>query len=777
MKKTVLCLIILLSASMVLSAAGKRIAIFNPTSEGLTEDEKNWIPSSVRRRLEANFNDYTTYQLVDIQNEEQIKGIQQKAESYTHDQETSIEIGKLVSAEIGVFSTITKANGKYILSVNLTNLTTGVRLSSVTTDSVAEPVSLFEGAGSSVNKVTVKLCDDLGIKLSSIDRYVLLKGEELSDNEQITITEEEVNKYEKKQKELEKQLKEVSLSTELDAESRKAKLEAEKALADQQKQIAEERLERLRLQKQRLLEDQEQQKVRTAAQREKIEQAAAQAEKQAKLVRQQKIDSLSVDNQIAVIEAKKQAMYDIHSSVLNQEKLIKQAANDDYKAQCEAIDAEPLRNGETDAKGNMLPAVKKMRNERKQQVRSEIESKALEDLRKIQGKTTAQEDSLYKDIQNDLAKLSTRRTISSIDDDRILDIGNYAGDKYEWDTTVSLFINDVKIFGQNANISYRNVSGKNPVSPTAGNTSAWDDYLDTVDLYDYMFRRNVPAVTLEIDYSIEAMPDMYPSMYKMTLYEFRFIDTVSGKVVQTIQPAKSSYRFSVNPAVDISYYKQSAAYAETTTSTDTKKSTKKDEKKDGNKTENFVEYDEVKTGKDVKIRKSVDKLYDQRNGGGARCNLGLNIGYALAPEFLDDDRAGFQLEGYFSFPYTTWMFTQVDYSWFSVPTDSKDFDGEISLFTIGLGLNVRPRTAGTPPNFYALANIGAAFQNNYSKRHDRNNKEFDSLFVYKFAGGVDVQLQDFLCMTLEGGVLGFEQIGVVPYAKMGIAFTIPNLVF
>ena len=774
MKKTVLCLIILLSASMVLSAAGKRIAIFNPTSEGLTEDEKNWIPSSVRRRLEANFNDYTTYQLVDIQNEEQIKGIQQKAESYTHDQETSIEIGKLVSAEIGVFSTITKANGKYILSVNLTNLTTGVRLSSVTTDSVAEPVSLFEGAGSSVNKVTVKLCDDLGIKLSSIDRYVLLKGEELSDNEQITITEEEVSKYEKKQKELERQLKEVSLSTELDAESRKAKLEAEKALADQQKQIAEERLERLRLQKQRLLEDQEQQKVRTAAQREKIEQAAAQAEKQAKLVRQQKIDALSVDNQIAVIEAKKQAMYDIHSSVLNQEKLIKQAANDDYKAQCEAIDAEPLRNGETDAKGNMLPAVKKMRNERKQQIRSEIESKALEDLRKIQGKTTAQEDSLYKDIQNDLAKLSTRRTISSIEDDRILDIGNYAGDKYEWDTTVSLFINDVKIFGQNANISYRNVSGKNPVSPTAGNTSAWNDYLDTVDLYDYMFRRNVPAVTLEIDYSIEAMPDMYPSMYKMTLYEFRFIDTVSGKVVQVIQPAKSSYRFSVNPAVDISYYKQSAAYTEAA-STDTKKTTKKDDKKDEKKTENFVEYDEVKTGKDVKIRKSVNKLYDQRNGGGARCNIGFNIGYMLAPEFLDDEKAGFQLESYISFPFTTWMFSQIDYSWFTVPTNgAQDFNGEMSLMTIGLGFNVRPRSAGAPPNFYAMANIGAAFQETRSRRRD---KDYDSLFAYKFAGGIDVPLQDFLCMTLEGGVIGLEEIGVVPYAKVGIAFTIPNLVF
>ena len=771
MKKIGLFLIILMSASFIATAAEKRIAVFNPSAEGLSEDEQNWIPSSVRRRLEANFNDYTNYQLVDILNEEEIKNVQKKAESYTHDQDTSIEIGKLVSAEIGVFSTITKANGKYILSTNVTNLTTGVRLSSVTTDSVSEPVSLFEGAGSSVNKVTVKLCDDLGIKLSSIDRYVLLKGEELSENDQISMTQEEVSKYQKKQEELEKQLKEVALSTELDAESRKAKLEAEKALAEQQKQIAEERLERLRLQKQRLLEDQEQQKTRTAAQREKIEQAAAQAEKQAKLVRQQKIDSLSVDNQIAVIEAKKQAMYDIHSTVLNQERYIKQAANDDYKAQCEAIDAEPLRNGETDSKGNMLPAVKEMRNNRKREIRKEIETKALEDLKKIQGKTTAQEDSLYNDIQNDLAKLRVKRTISSIEDNRILDIGNYAGDKYEWDTTVSLYINDVKIFGQNANIAYKNVSGKAPVAPSVSNTNAWNDYLDTVDLYDYMFRRNVPAITLEVDYSIDAMPDNYPSMYKMTLYEFRFIDTVTGKVVQTIQPAKSSYRFSVNPTVDISYYKKAvvADYSEE----DSKSLSSKVAKTESS----FVEYDEVKIGKDAKKRKTIDPLYDQTKGGGARCNLGFNVGWMLSDEFLDDDDAGFLLEGYCSIPFTTWMFMQADYSWCAVPKYSEDYKsttGELSLAFMGLGFNVRARTPGKPVNYFGIASVGIGFDDLYDRKARRNT---EAVFAYKFSGGLDIPLEDILCFTVEGGVIGFEALKPVPYAKIGVALTIPNLVF
>ena len=765
MKKIWVFLIVLLSVSFAATAAGKRIAIFNPTAEGLAPEEQNWVPSSVRRRLEANFNDYTSYELVDVQNEEQIKKIQKNAESFTHDQNTSIEIGKLVSAEIGVFSNITKANGKYILSASVTNLTTGVRLSSVTTDSVVEAVQLFEGAGSSVNKVTVKICDDIGIKLSAIDLYVLLKGQDLSEKDQISMTQEEVSKYEKKQKELEKQLKEVSLSTELDADSRKAKLEAEKALAEQQKQIAAERLERLRLQQQRLLEDQEQQKTRTAAQREKIEQAAALAEKQAKLVRQQKIDSLSVDNQIAIIEAKKQAMLDIHNSVLNQEKFIKQSANDEYKARCEAIDAEPLRNGETDSKGKILPAVQQLRKERKLEIRKEIEAKALEDLAAIQGKTTAQEDSLFNDIQNDLAKLRVRRTISSIEDARILDIGNYAGDKYEWDTTVSLYINDVKIFGQNANIAYSNVSGKNPVTPSAGNTNNWNDYLDTVDLYDYMFRRKVPAVTLEVDYSIDAMPDNYPSMYKMSLYEFRFIDTITGKVVQTITPAKSSYRFSVNPTVDISYYKGAVASSSKTYDGFSE---------DNTQAKTVVSQEGIKTGKEVKKRKNIDPIYDQTKNGGARFNLGFNIGRAIFEEYMDDTDSGIQLEGYCSIPLTTFMFMQMDYSWLSIPDKvgiERNLPSELAFVSFDIGINFRPRIPGKPINIYMLGGAGPAYSD-----HERY-KNSDALFGYKGAVGIDIPMEDFWCFTVEGGVLGLDDIDPAPYAKIGVAFTIPNFTF
>ncbi len=771
MKKTLLLgLLILLTGGLF--AAEKRIAVFDTLTEGLSQDESSWIPSSVRRRLEADFNDYTAYQLVDVHNQEAIKAVQKNAEKYVYDQATSIELGKLVSAEVGVFTTITKAGGRYILSASVTNLTTGIRLSTVTSDSVAEAVSLFDGAGSAVNKVFVKLCDDLGIKLSALDMYVLLKGSSEDDDTQLKMTQEEVSKYEQKQKEIEKQIKEVSLSTDLDAETRRAKLEAEKALAEQQKQIAAERLERLRLQQQRLYEDQQQQKTRTAAQRQKIEEAAAKAQQQAALVRKQKIDNLTVDNQIAVIEAKKQALLDIHNSVIAQENIIKQNANADYKARCEAIDAEPLRNGETDSNGKILPGVKQMRDERKQQIKNEIEAKALEDLASIQNKTASQEAALYNDIQKDLQKLKERKTVSSIEDSRILYIGNYAGDLFEWDTTVSLYINDVKIFGQKANIGYKNVSGKNPVTPVSTSQEKWNDYLDTVDLFDYMFRRNVPVITLEVDYAIEAMSDYYPSMYKMTLYEFRFVDTVTGHVIQTVQPAKASYKFSVSPSVDISFYRL-ASYDDQTSSN----------KKD-NQT-SYVKTEKIKTGKDaVKTKgknKNIQPVYDQKNGGGARCNMGINLGlyfdkaYETNMDFMDG-LGGF-MEGYMSLPFSSYMFMQMEFGWTSIPKHFGNYycsTQEASYCMFDLGFNYRVRSAGDPPNFYILGGVGMGFGDNLIAYGSR---EEASIFVWKAGAGVDIPITSYLCFTLEGGYTEFNPIGKTPYCKLGAAFTLPNLIF
>lgn len=750
--------------------AGKRVVIFNPIGEGISEDEQNWLPSSVRRKLESHFNDYTPYQIVDVQNEKEIKEIQKKAESYSYDQETSIELGKLVSAEIGIFSSITKAGNKYMLSVNVTNLTTGIRSSSVTSDMVSDSFSLFDGPSCSVNKVFVKLCDDLGINLSSVDKFVLLKGQSLTDSEQITMTQEEVSKYERKQLELDKQLKEISVSADLDSETKKAKIEAEKALAEQQALIAKERLERLTIQQEMLIKDQEQQKKRTAEQREKIEKAAAEAERTAAMIRQTKIENLSVDGQISIIEAKKQALVDIRNSVSNQEKLIIQLANEDYKVQTAVIDNEPLRNGETDSNGNILPAIKQKRNEKKKVIKQEIEARANADIDVIQTKTLAQENALYKDIQNDRNKLKVRRTVSSLQDDRILSIGNYAGEKFEWEASASIYINDVKIFSQNANISYKSVSGKQPVLPTDRNEKLWNEYLDTVDLYDYMFRRNVPAVSLEIDYSVEAMPDNLPSMYKLVIYEFRFVDTVTGKTVQSITPARTTYRFTSTPVVDISSERNTASA---------------DEVRELPSVNTNVKSVSEKTVKQKKEKSSkTDLKYSQKNGNGNRLNLGGMIGFAGDYQDRYGYETGISLEGYLSYPLTPYLFVQGDIGVMTVPSYFGDYvcyddngkagnDISSALFTCSLdaGLNIRLGSMNKAPNLFTYAGIGFMTDDNLYRR---NTRKPESLFFSKYAFGMDIPLSNASCITLEYDLMNASGLGNSQSFKIGYAISIPD---
>jgi hypothetical protein len=62
----------------------KRIVVLTPTTEGFSSGEESWIPSSVRRKIEANFYDYSPFVIVDAQNERTIKEIQAKSDSFSY---------------------------------------------------------------------------------------------------------------------------------------------------------------------------------------------------------------------------------------------------------------------------------------------------------------------------------------------------------------------------------------------------------------------------------------------------------------------------------------------------------------------------------------------------------------------------------------------------------------------------------------------------------------------------------------------------------------------
>ncbi|MCR4954551.1 MAG: hypothetical protein K6A43_10820 [Treponema sp.] len=722
LRKILAVLFVFTSIVYSASAAGKRIAVFNSSAEALSVDEKSWLPSSVRRRFEANFNDYTDFQLIEIQNETEIKNLQKKAESSAYDQNSSIALGKLVSAEYALFSTITKAGGKYILSANVTNLTTGLRLSSVTIDGVTDCTKLFEGAGSSVNKSTVKICSDLGVILSAVDKYILLKGDNLSEDEEIRMTKQELESYNKRKSELDKQLKEISLSSELDSASKKAKLEAERIMLEQQEKIAKDKIARLEKAREQLAQDQIEQQKRSDEQRKRIAEVAAETEKKAEELRNKKMETLPVDAQIAVIEAKKQALLEIRNNVKSQRDIIIAMAQEEYEEECAKIDAEPLRKGELDSNGKMLNEVKQRRENKKKKLKTEIEDRAKKDIAALKKTTEEQEAALLNAIEADRAILKNRRTISSLTDDRISFIGNYAGEKYEWDATASFYISDVCIFTKKVPLSYQTVTNKAPVKASDLDNKLYDDYLDTVDLYDYMFRRKVPVVSLELDYYVEALDDNRPSEYRIVVTEARYMDTKYNKPIMKCDLGQKNFYFIVNPAVDIR--------------TEAEKNLKLDNSGKSNKTKGTDSNSDYQSGKNSNKSGSKTKSTEPKTN-----TLNKNAddkGRSILGAFIEYPPNQY-INGYvlFAFPFNSTTFAQFDFGMIHIPE-------KVDCYNACIGWNSRLHWGSFyRPDVYLSVGAGLCDVTISDKSFD------DALFTCKVTAGIDFPIFDIVSISFE----------------------------
>lgn len=85
-------------------------------------------------------------------------------------------------------------------------------------------------------------------------------------------------------------------------------------------------------------------------------------------------------------------------------------------------------------------------------------------------------------------------------------------------------------------LSYQAVTGKQSFSEIKNSFHEkeqeelnYNDFLDTVDMYNSLLARNVPVLTYEVDYTVE--PKDIPSQYRICFKELRIKDTQSGSVL------------------------------------------------------------------------------------------------------------------------------------------------------------------------------------------------------------------------------------------------------
>lgn len=145
-------------------------------TQNIPEDE-GYISTIIHDGLESAVRSYTSYVVVDLTNEKEIKALQAKSEGDSYDEDQIIELQRLTSANYALFSNLVKIKRNYILTVSFTNLVTGIKEAAPPPALVKDVESLFTGAGNAIGKVTVQLCKQLGIPLTQAQIAALDAGE------------------------------------------------------------------------------------------------------------------------------------------------------------------------------------------------------------------------------------------------------------------------------------------------------------------------------------------------------------------------------------------------------------------------------------------------------------------------------------------------------------------------------------------------------------------------------------------------------------------------
>lgn len=501
-----------------------------------------WLPNHLQSLLEENVQKYTDFStVVDEAAERKVKEQQRRSESSAHSESDIIEIGKLVNAQYALFSSARKAGSAYTLSINFTDLTTGLHRASITSKQYSKLEELYARPGA-VDEVTLALCGRLGIALSAAGRYVLQHGEaDLSVSQQLELEKKEQERFSQQLKELDAQIAVFSMSVKADAETQKKKLEAQKAMNEQKLKAAQER-------ERRLLDEQKKRQADMVAEANRKEAAIKkrnsiidEIERKVKDVRAAKVQGSGIMERIAFLETKKKTFNELQAELAKRKEEIDSAADTEFKVKKAEVEARPWRDGELSG-GKPTSDATERRSREIETLLAKLRSQANKEKSAVEKEMQPASTSLLAEIVSDYQFLEkTTVTISSIKNEKDMQysIGAFDGNTNAWTVLLYFYNGGKESLGQyQASISYQDLTGKKPFAEMQGSfrsaeqeDSAYNEFLDTVDMYNSLFARSEPVLTFEVDYTVE--PWSVPSQYQIRFRNLRIKDTLNGKTLHS----------------------------------------------------------------------------------------------------------------------------------------------------------------------------------------------------------------------------------------------------
>jgi len=540
----------LLSASLFAdSYEEKYVQVVTPVVQNVDSATASWLPGQIRDSLKSNLQDYANYiTTVDEGVEARVKEIQKKSESAAYDEQTAIEIGKLVNAKYAVFSTIRKNDTQYVLNCDFTNLSTGLQVASATSKAYSSTDKLYSSGGA-VDEITIALCKKMGIPLSATQFHVLQYGDvDLTNDQRKQLATENEENYKKQLENLNKEIQTLSISTDLKKDDLRLKLEASKALLEAKKNASHEYFEDLVKEENRTLEVK---KLRDSI--------AADAEKKAALIRQKKSDNLSPTGKIALVENKKKTILEIRADVEKQISKLKFKYEKDYSDEKKAIENAAPQKFELDENQKLTAEAKAYRQRRIEDAKKESDKKFEEDKKSLKESVKKQTDELELQIKTELTALKKVQTVSSVAKNMNITYGTYDGNKKGWVAYVQFTSDGVLLFQKNFVILYENLTGYKVPDLSTATPPKVKEYASNVDIYDSLFTRNVPILTYELDYTINGTDVNRPSEYDFNFPQLRITNISTGKVIQKVDFTDSVITRKMTPVYDLRTDEEKAA--------------------------------------------------------------------------------------------------------------------------------------------------------------------------------------------------------------------------
>ncbi|MDD7610649.1 MAG: SUMF1/EgtB/PvdO family nonheme iron enzyme [Spirochaetales bacterium] len=531
------------------------VQVINYEITSLNISESSWLPSQIQDKFKSNLQSYLGMKtVVDSKAEASLKKLQAESENVGRDENTAIELGKIISAKFALFTKIRKVGANYVIAVDFTDLTTGEQMASCMSKEYSNAEYLYGNTGA-VDELTLALAEKLGIKVSNLNKNYLTSGSaSFSVDEQLALAKENEAKYNKMMANYDAELAKLTTSNDINAIQNKKRIEAEKALLQEKQNAEKNRQAELQAQKERAEADKKLEAERSIALKTQRDKLAQDAAAKASEVRKLKMEKQGVLGQINVIESKKKALVEIRQGVENRSIELYNQLQTDIKSEFERITNKSYSTVELGSDGKPTEQALTRRESQRIVKYDELHKNFFADCESVKQATMSQQNALLQEIKQDQTNLTKPRTVSSMGDELKVSFGPYEGSKNGWNSYLSLYSDGILVYTDTVIVSYEAVAGKKaPNMETELNDAVIEEYTNNVDMYNSLLTRGDPILYFVLEYSVNAKSEDNPSEYDFTYKNLKVYNTLSDKVVQNIALNKTESKV-MNPKQDLKIY-------------------------------------------------------------------------------------------------------------------------------------------------------------------------------------------------------------------------------